>query len=324
MELAVADIGGTHARFALAHVDGASAGIRLPWVAKVADHSSLMAAWRAFAAHLRSAGEPVPRRLSIAIAGTVNYPDSVEPIRFTNNPWTIDPGTLAQDAQLDEFHLLNDFVAIAHAAASAPDTAFATLCGPAGPLPRDRPITLIGPGTGTGIALLRRSAPPFIQGTEGAHFDFAPIDAFDDALLARLRAQHGRVSAERVVSGSGLAHMVAVLAGSEPQIDIVALWHAGLSGSDAVAAQAIERFCMALGSVAGDVALAQGSKAVIVAGGLGQRLAGVLPRSGFEERFCAKGRYRAVMQGMKVRILMLEEPGLLGAALAFAARPTRR
>ena len=58
-----------------------------------------------------------------------------------------------------------------------------------------------------------------------------------------------------------------------------------------MAAAALDRFCMTLGSVAGDIALAQGAKAVIIAGGLGRRLVDVLPRSGFASRFMAKGRF---------------------------------
>ena len=87
-----------------------------------------------------------------------------------------------------------------------------------------------------------------------------------------------------------------------------------------MAAEAVERFCMSLGSVAGDVALAQGAKGVVIAGGLGRRLFPILPRSRFAERFCAKGRYRGVMERMKVRLLTMDEPGLVGAALAFANR----
>lgn len=316
MDLVAADVGGTHARFARARVDGACVALSEPWIAKVADFPDFTTAWRRFAA---MQGANCPRHLSVGIAGTVNFPDSCEPIRFTNNPWVIDPGSLREEAGLEDFHLLNDFVAIAHAATLAPDTDFAPLCGPDGSLPQGVPITLIGPGTGTGIALLRRGSPEFIQGTEGAHFDFAPVDEFDDAVLARLRGIHGRVSAERVVSGPGLAHIAAVLSGDEPSATPVDLWSHGIAGTDPLAVAAVERFCMSLGSVAGDVALAQGAKAVVIAGGLGQRLAATLPRSGFAERFCAKGRYRPVMERMKVRILTMDQPGLAGAALAFAA-----
>lgn len=316
LKLAVADIGGTHARFAMARVDAGMVSLSDRWTARVADYACFADCWREYAKGLKSP----PLLLSAGIAGTVNFPESLEPIRFTNNHWTMNPASLAAEANLDDFHLLNDFVAIGHAATGAADTAFAPLCGPEGDLPAGRPLTLIGPGTGTGIASLRRGDASFVQGTEGAHFEFAPVDLFDDALLARLRNLHGRVSAERVVSGPGLTHIAAILAGKEPERPLVELWQAGIARSDEIAAQAVERFCMSLGSVAGDVALAQGAKGVIIAGGLGQRLFPILPRSGFADRFRAKGRYRGVMEQMKVRLLTMDEPGLVGAALAFAAR----
>ena len=74
---------------------------------------------------------------------------------------------------------------------------------------------------------------------------------------------------------------------------------------------------MILGSVAGDLALAHGAQAVVIAGGLGQRLADFLPGSGFGERFVAKGRFAAAMASLPVKIITHSEPGLLGAAAAF-------
>ena len=41
------------------------------------------------------------------------------------------------------------------------------------------------------------------------------------------------------------------------------------AGEDSLAAAALDRFCLSLGSVAGDIALAHGAKAVVIAGGLG-------------------------------------------------------
>ncbi|MFL6857803.1 MAG: glucokinase, partial [Allosphingosinicella sp.] len=40
--------------------------------------------------------------------------------------------------------------------------------------------------------------------------------------------------------------------------------------------------------------------------------------SGFGERFAAKGRYRARMEAMPVKLVTYPQPGLYGAAAAFA------
>jgi glucokinase len=325
MELVAVDVGGTHARFAQAKVDpGGAVTLDAEWKTKVADHADFVSAWREFAG--RRAGNALDS-VAIGIAGSVNWPESLDPIQCTNNHWIFDPVTLADGLGVTRFCLVNDFVAIGHAVASGPSSVFSPVCGPPGDLPDGKLITVIGPGTGCGIAHVVRGEHLAIHGTEGAHFDFAPVDTLDDALLTRLRSKHGRVSAERVVSGPGLPDIAAVIGcterhldGTEPALNEVELWTAGLEGSDPLARAAIEHFCKALGSVAGDVALAQGAKAVVLAGGLGQKLASILPQSGFAERFCSKGRYRPVMEQMKVRLITMPEPGLSGAALAFAHR----
>jgi glucokinase len=57
---------------------------------------------------------------------------------------------------------------------------------------------------------------------------------------------------------------------------------------------------------------------IVLAGGLANRLGDYLPGSGFGARLCAKGRYAPVMERLPVKLLTLAEPGLTGAALAFA------
>ena len=72
--------------------------------------------------------------------------------------------------------------------------------------------------------------------------------------------------------------------------------------------------------MAGDIALAQGGfGGVVIAGGLGYRLRDHLPRSGFAERFRAKGRFGALMAGIPVKLIVHPQPGLFGAAAAFVA-----
>ena len=121
----------------------------------------------------------------------------------------------------------------------------------------------------------------------------------------------------------GLANLYEALAAIEGRDigyrDEKALWQAAMAGEDSLAAAAFDRFCLSLGAVAGDIALAQGARAVAIGGGLGLRLAGHLPRSGFRDRFIAKGRFERRMDEMPVRIITYGQPGLFGAAAAFAA-----
>lgn len=74
---------------------------------------------------------------------------------------------------------------------------------------------------------------------------------------------------------------------------------------------------MCFGACAGDIALAQGASAVVIAGGLALRLIDHLARSGFSQRFTAKGRFETMMAAMPVKLITHSQPGLLGAAAAF-------
>lgn len=311
------DIGGTHARFALAEVYGGHVvSLGEATTLKTSEHASFQTAWEDYG---RIVGAPLPRAVAIAIAGPVQG----EIIRFTNNPWIIRPALIHEKLGVDAFTLVNDFGAIGHAVAQADESHFQHMCGPDAPLPETGTISIIGPGTGLGVAHVFRDGGAYrVQATEGGHIDYAPLDTIEDAILAHLRKRYRRVSVERVVSGPGLVEIFEALAVIEGQAvqryDDKALWQRGLSGEDSLAAAAVDRFCQSLGSVAGDIALAQGGSGVVIAGGLGLRIKDILLRSGFAERFRAKGRFEAMMAGIPVKLITHPQPGLFGAAAAFA------
>lgn len=316
--LVTVDIGGTHARFALAEVaDGKVVSLGEPVTMKTAEHASFQTAWEAFDAML---DEPIPQAVAIAIAGPIN----AEVIKFTNNPWIIRPALIKEKLRVDAYTLVNDFEAVGHAVAQADAEHFVHLCGPDQPLGADGTLSIIGPGTGLGVAHVLRTGEHYhVQATEGGHIDFAPLDSIEDAVLAKLRKRYRRVSVERVVSGPGLVEIYETLASIEgraiQQLDDKELWTLGTLGEDSLAAAAVDRFCLSLGSVAGDIALAQGGFAgVVIAGGLGLRIKDTLLRSGFAERFRAKGRFEGLMAGLPVKLITHPQPGLFGAAAAFA------
>ena len=315
-ELVAIDIGGTHARFAIATVAGGTVTLGDPVTLKTGDFASLQTAWAAFAAQI---GTPLPDAAAIAIAGPVTG----EAVRMTNNSWTVQTGRLDEQLGIARFTVLNDFAAVAHAVANAPAGDFETLAGPKVPLPASGTISVIGPGTGLGVAHFHRYPGGYlVQATEGGHVEFAPLDPVDDAIHQRLRARHRRVSVERVVSGPGIVEIYAALAELEnrdgPVPDDRAIWEAGTSGTDALCAAAVERFCQSLGAVAGDFALGHGASAVVIAGGLGYRIRDTLRTSGFAERFRFKGRYEALMAALPVKLITHPQPGLFGAAAAFS------
>ena len=316
-EIVTADIGGTNARFAIAEVaDGQVTRLDPPVTLHTADYASFQLAWAGFGAKL---GRPLPRAAAIAVAA----PIAGEVLKLTNNPWIIRPALIGERLGLDRHVLINDFGAVGHAVAHCGPEHFRALAGPDRTLPVAGVISIVGPGTGLGVAqLVRRAGHDTVVETEGGHGDFAPLDGIEDGILAFLRARYGRVSAERIVSGPGLANIYEALAAIRGDAvvhgDDAALWTSALTGADGLAVAALDRFCLSLGAVAGDVALVQGAAAVVIAGGVGLRLADRLPRSGFAQRFAAKGRFEARMAALPVKLIVHPQPGLFGAAAAFA------
>jgi len=280
-----------------------------------ARHASLDNAWRAFAAHL---GRVLPRAAAIAIASPVGG----ELIKLTNNPWVIRPAAIAKQLHIDAVTLINDFAAIGHAVAHLPERDFGHLSGRDMPFPTNGVIGICGPGTGLGVAAVHRAGDDYhVLGSEGGHKDFPPLDAIEDEILRRLRQTHTRVSVERVVSGPGIVAIYETLAAIEGRAVTVgddrAIWDSALSGNDSLASAALDRFCMALGAFAGDIALTQGADGMVIAGGLGLRLKDRLLQSGFGQRFVAKGRFAQLMDGIPVKLITHDQPGLFGAAAAF-------
>ncbi len=319
MELVTVDIGGTHARFAIATVAGDGAiTLGEPETLHTKDHASFQTAWEDFR---QRKGGTLPDAVAIAIAGPVGG----DVIRFTNNPWIIRPALVKEKLGVSSHTLVNDFGAVGHAVARAEPEHFIHLAGPDTPLSNDGTTSILGPGTGLGVAHLWRgqNGDYRVQATEGGHIDFAPLDSIEDAVLARLRKRHNRVSVERVVAGPAIVDIFQTLAAMEGRAiveeDDRTIWTRGMSNKDSLAAAAVDRFCLSLGSVAGDIALAQGGfGGVVIAGGLGYRIRESLLSSGFAERFRAKGRFENLMSEIPVKLIIHPQPGLFGAAAAYA------
>jgi glucokinase len=322
MEVVAVDIGGTHARFAIAEVEGGRVQTLGPEVTlKTAEHASLQLAWQAFGETL---GRPMPRAAAIAVASPIGG----DVIKLTNNPWIIRPGLIPERLGAETWTLVNDFGAIGHAVAQAPDSEFQHICGPDRPFPDKGVLSICGPGTGLGVAQVLRARDGYhVLETEGGHVDFAPLDTVEDRIVKRLRHTYTRVSAERVVAGPGIQSIYETLAEIEGEpvhrLDDKAIWTRAFEGTDSLAIAALDRFVLSLGAVAGDLALAHGAKGVVIAGGLGLRLKDHYDRSGFAQRFTAKGRFQSMMANIPVKLITHPQPGLFGAAAAFAQEHAR-
>ncbi|MET0375435.1 MAG: glucokinase [Rhizorhabdus sp.] len=316
MKIVTVDLGGTNARFAIAELhDDHRPTLGESRTYKTAEHGGLAEAWAAFA---RDTDGTLPEVASIAIAGPVDG----DLIRFTNNSWVIRPAALAAELGLKRLSLFNDFAAMAAAVGVLNPDELGYVGGPDGPLPREGVTTVIGPGTGLGVAqLLRRSGRTVVLPTEGGHIDFAALDDFEERLLSRLRERHRRVSVERIVSGPAIADIRATLAMIDGKpivpLDDASLWQTAIEGGESYAVQALDRFVMSFGAVAGDLALAHGASSVVITGGLSNRIADRLASPLFNDRFRAKGRFERRMADFPIRLARHPEAGLLGAATAY-------
>jgi glucokinase len=312
----VADIGGTNARFALARPGPDRPVLERPTVLPAARFASLQQA----ANHYLDEHDIHPSRAAFAVASPVTGDE----IRMTNRAWSFHREELRTALGCDELQVINDFGATARAVPALHDDECAVLYGETSDA-LAAPVTVIGPGTGMGVALLTRFNDQWqVIETEGGHISYAPHGAEERCIHEWLKARHDRVSIERVLSGIGLSRIHAALAGLDPAKTTTPdhslrasedIARAALSGEDQAARRALARFCAILGSVAGDAALIHGSRTVTLAGGIVPCILSFLRASAFRERFLNKGRFAAYLESVRIQVITHPTPGLLGAAL---------
>ena len=312
--LLIGDIGGTNARFALAHPfdPGFSAELTLA----CADYPS---AERAIAAYLQRRGIAQVDAICLACAGPV-LNDSVNII---NNHWMIDSAALRQKFPSAAVLLLNDFEAIACSIPLLVDSDLMNI----GVVPsalqdnRDFTIAVLGPGTGLGIGgLLGRGGGIYPVVGEGGHAGFAPESPVQHKVLRKARQDFERVSNERLISGPGLENIYRALCRvhGEPENGITAaeVFSRVLASEDTIATEATQLFFEALGQVAGDLVLTLGAyDGVFLAGGILKRYPDLLKASDFRAGFESKGRHRGLMEKVPISLILHPQPGLLGASL---------
>jgi len=317
----VGDIGGTNARFALTDITAEGPRLLHQKTLPTAEFASLQQA----AGHYLRSVDVAPERACLAVA----CPVGGEEIRLTNRTWAFNREELRQLLGLDELLVVNDFGAVARAVPALSENEREILYGPLITPPRG-PISVLGPGTGLGVALLvgDQDAGWRIVETEGGHVSFAPQDSEERQIAGWLADRHGRVSNERLLSGIGLSQIDAALADRRPgksttpdatlraPAEIVA---AALAGNDVPARRTLARFCAILGSVSGDMVLGHGARAIAIAGGIVPRFIPFLRSSAFRERFLNKGRFAAHLESVTIEVITHPTPGLLGAALLICA-----
>lgn len=306
-----ADVGGTHARVGLVR---AASGGRLAVLAYrkyvCAEFPDLGAILRDFME--KEAGTAVAE-CALACAGYALNGTVIN----TNLPWAVSIQELRADLEFDRLSLINDFEAVAYAARFVERAKTVLL---AGPEIAEGPILVVGPGTGLGSAVyIPGKARATVLATEAGQINLAPVTALERELLARLAIDDAYVSYEHVLSGPGLQTLYGVLGRMRGCLSELtspeAITAAALDGSDRLAVEALEVFCALLGSFTGNLAMLYSARGgVYLTGGILPRIRGYLERSRFVERFLDKGRMRAFLERVPVRLMEHGQLGVLGAA----------
>ncbi|HUU35809.1 MAG TPA: glucokinase, partial [Vicinamibacterales bacterium] len=250
---------------------------------------------------------------------------------MTNVPWQVSAAEIAAVTGVADVRLLNDLEAMAHAVMVLYDDEVHTL-QPGRPSPTGN-AALIAAGTGLGEAILHR-----VDGrmrpvpSEAGHADFAARTDEELALVADLLARFGRVDIERVVSGLGMINIARHTHGG-PRCPVVgdlegAGAAAGVSENGTPArspacprcADAVRLFIGAYGAEAGNLALrAVATAGLYVGGGIAPKMLSALQEGGFLAAFGDKAPMDGLLAGVPVRVILNDQAGLIGAAVAALA-----
>ncbi|MEO8310077.1 MAG: glucokinase [Caldimonas sp.] len=291
------DIGGSDHRFGWIDSPGAA-------ISRVVSHAGSGDLGAEVRGYLSMQRLPQPASASLGIAAPVLG----DVVTMTNGPVRFSTRELERELGVESLLVMNDFAALAQALPSLRDGEARSVGG--GTAAAGGAMALVGPGTGFGVSGLLTVPGGHVPVVgEGGHASIAASDEREGEVLAVLRRRFGRVSAERVLSGPGIANLHAALrqlAGVAAEgLEPAQVTQRALDGSDDSCREALDLFFAFLGAVAGDVALTLGARGgVYIGGGIVARLGAAIDRSRFRERFEAKGSYSPYLAGIPTRVLV--------------------
>ena len=306
----VGDVGGTNCRLALAERNSRGT-IELHhserFAVKDYDH------FNDVVAEYLATQNTKPTRAAFAFAG----PKFDDEIRMTNVDWIVSEENLIKTFGFKEAVVLNDFVAMANGATVIPDDGFDVLIS--GKVNYNKPVAVMGPGTGLGVSCILPGKPPRIIPTEGGHTAFTPQTEIEIAVLSYWLKKLGYVSAETLISGPGLHRLYTALCEirDEPAIcvredEIVA---AAEANPKSIARQTVHMFCEMLATFAANTAFTMGAVGgVVLAGGVTRHIAPFIAESDFKNRFQQRGHGSWFIQDIPVRLMKAHFVALYGAA----------
>jgi len=311
-----ADVGGTHVRIGLVHATGDAARP----VDVVNYRKYACAAYPGLAEIIGDfLGTLDGGTAECGVIASAGFPLEDGTVITANLPWRLSPREIQQRLGLRDLRLVNDFEAVAYAAALVGDNEVLRLTGPATASERG-PTLVLGPGTGLGAAVwIPNAHGATVLATEAGQAALSAGNPLELALLERMLARQPHVPVESALSGPGLLNLYGLLCELRGQAPAHAtpgeVTAAATRGDDLLAREALEVFCEFLGSAVGDMALLYGiTGGVYLAGGILPQIREFLLQSRFVERFLNKGPMRAALERIPVRLVEHGQLGVLGAA----------
>ena len=310
----LADIGGTHARFAWRGRDSEPDAIQDITVLDCEDYSSLIEAAQAYYAKVSI---PVrPSQALFCVAGIVQG----DQFGFTNNrSWEFSLEDVKKTLGLDSLKILNDLEASALAIPYCPAEEIKTLGhGPAISSAQHKPIGVIAPGTGLGVSTLTWDGKKYqAHAGEGGHVTIGAITEREWQVLQVLQKEFDHISAERVCSGAGLEnlyHALCIVEGSQKERLLAEdIASRAIDKECALCEEALDMLVEFLARVASDLAVTLGAfGGIYIAGGVAQNLESYLLQGEFRKKFLNKGRFEEYLQDIPTYLVTHRALGILG------------
>ncbi len=282
-----------------------------------------------------------PQTSCFAVAGPIKNRTA----ELTNLGWAISQESLKQSAGLKLVELVNDFAVLIYGLPHFSDSQQITLQAgsitkPESTKAEQGPVAILGAGTGLGMARGLLSNEGWIAlPSEGGHREFAPRSDDEWALVQWLKRDLSleRISVERVVSGTGLGHVMNWMLqqsknAKHPLQEKAKAWRWNTPGQpdyhdlpastcqyaeagDPISKAAMTLWLSAYGAAAGDLALQElCTGGLWIGGGTAEKNQDGLKSNHFLNAMRQKGRFQPFLEQLTVRAVIDPEAGLFSAA----------
>jgi glucokinase len=304
----LADIGATHARFALQTAPGVFRSVR---VLRCDDFEGIVPLLQFYLADHDGAAL---HHAALAVANPVNG----DQVRMTNRDWEFSTDAVRRELGLQTLLVVNDFTALAMAIPGLKPHDLMKVGG--GVAAGNAVVGVLGPGTGLGVSGVIPTVDGFVTlGSEGGHVNFAPADEREFAILQFAWKEWPHVSNERLISGPGmeiiyraLALRNGVSAAPRSSPDIIS---GALDENDPLCLEVLECFCGMLGGAAANLAVTLGAfGGIFIGGGIVPRMGEWFAQTQFRARFEAKGRFSSYLAEIPTFVITTPNPAFHGVA----------